>query len=460
MFTAHRVHAIVAVLLCPLMAQAQTQVLLLNQTLVDNEFLFGPGTFTRGQRVITANAGQRSVQGISPAETTLVCDDANVTDRFITVENFGSGTGSDEREALVANLTVDGAEPVPTYPWVDTAELALSARGATYDSDGIELDGDLARVSRVTVQNFRGIGVTSRLAQSYLDNLTVQKCHTGVKLGTSDVTVSDSIIRGMRDYGIWVADTVGNCYSSNNHVFGAEWAFFNGGGNNLRCVNDIYADARWGYFSVGGNASRVQLTSCFAQHISNTAMATGNGADHSFVNCSIDVMVSQLYTPTSTQFTAIGLELAGHSHTWTGGYINLRSYAYGGSYTNTAAKCGVLVNANDCKIDTRLGDWDDRNDTVGVRVESAITGGDFRFRTGGYDYSDGNGGFEHANERLIIVSNTGLVGTTWRFEGPGLDTTNIGKYLDIESGWSTTNSFTFVNTTTGATVTINNGAAY
>lgn len=448
-------------------AAAQTSVLIINSngsSLVDNQFLFGLGSFTRTQRVMTSASGQRSIQGVSPAETTLLCDDANVTDRFITVENFGSGATDDEREAFVANITVDGAESVPATPWTSTSELALSAVGATYDSDGIEIDGDLGRVSHVTVQNFRGIGVTSRLAQSYLDSMTVQKCHTGVKLGTSDNTVTNSIIRGIRDYGIWVADGVGNCYSANNHVFGMEYAFYNGGGSAIHCVNDIYADARYGYFSVGGGGSRVTLTGCFFQHISNAAITTGSGADHTFMNCMVDVPYSQLFSgsnPAGGQFTAIGVSLGGHSNTFTGGYITLRNYAVAGSITDTAANCALLVTGNNCKVDTVIGDFDDRTDSVACRVTAAIKGGDFKIRTWGYDsYDTTAGGFEHANERLLIVSPNTLIGTTWRFEGPGLDTTNIAKYLDIGAGWSTTNTFIFTNTTTGVSVTVSDGAAY
>jgi hypothetical protein len=41
-----------ALLLCPPIAQAQTQVLIINQTLVDNTNFFGPGDYTLTSAVI------------------------------------------------------------------------------------------------------------------------------------------------------------------------------------------------------------------------------------------------------------------------------------------------------------------------------------------------------------------------------------------------------------------------
>ena len=69
-------HVIIAAwLLCPMAAYGQTQVLLINQTLLDNQRFYGPGSFTR--TAISLSAGQ-ALLGLG-AGTTAIHSDATVT---------------------------------------------------------------------------------------------------------------------------------------------------------------------------------------------------------------------------------------------------------------------------------------------------------------------------------------------------------------------------------------------
>jgi hypothetical protein len=431
----------------------------LRQSLIDDEFVFGMFNGKRTQRVLTSLPGQGQLVGLGWKDSIIIAADS-VRDRFVTVENFGSGTTSDGRFALVADLKIDGGEPVPQFPWVSKSELALSTRGATFKADGVELDGQHARTERLWVTRFRGIGITTRLGEAQHREHLITQCHTGIKYAASDSALYDSIITGMRDYCEWIPSGAGNCQSSGNHLYGAEYASYNQGGHDYRGTHNVYADCRYGYYGdvIGASSLKSTLTACLFQHCARAAL-TFKSSDGNAMNCIVNVPLGIDNKETDGPFLTYGVDLQGLQGTFIGGSINLTKYKFSGVTGNfTAAAAALRITGNNCKVDTILTDVDARSDSTGVVVDAGIKGGNFRFRC--YGFSPLTSGFAEPNERLLKVNNTGLVATTFVFEAPGLDTTNPGKYLDIGGGWSTTNSFTFTNTTTGASVTINDGAAY
>ncbi len=70
--------------------------------------------------------------------------------------------------------------------------------------------------------------------------------------------------------------------------------------------------------------------------------------------------------------------------------------------------------------------------------------------------------FHGADERLLVIDNIGLVDNRFVFQGPGIDTANPGKYVDVANNWKlgagSTNSIRLINTTTGAEADLINQA--
>jgi hypothetical protein len=434
---------IATLLLSPLVVQAQTQVLLVNQTLVDNEFIFGITSQTKTQRVL--DSSHKALLGISPALSEILFPaDGTVTTRAVYIP-------STALHWRVSNVTLNGQYTVGQGTQSNVTEIA----------HGVENDGHSTRIEGAVIKGFRGNCVQADHWTIVRDN-DVSAGFTGIKIDHVDCMVTDNWVHGQRDAGIWVAIGAGNCFSSGNHYFGCN----NGdgeGGKHVETANsagaacrvdtagafrgngDIYADS---YYGVLCGGSVCEFSNCYLQH--NTFRDVKfTGAGNELHGCVINAMprTEEYPNTVSVEFVSERCGMFGGTLEMTGDPLHLM---------NPTPSVGIRISGDNCRVETRLIDDDDLNGTIGIHIAAAVEGSDLDIRTWG---------FHQSNERIVKVD-IGVVpkGVRWVFRGEGIDTVGttetdgIRKYIDIDANW--TGSIEFVDTTTGARIPLTEGAAY
>ncbi len=395
---------------------------------------------------------------------TVLVDETNVPNvtvrgaaRFVTVENFGSGTITDGRYANVAGLFIDGNQPLPTIPWTSAEEIQLSHFGSSHTADGVALDGEFPTAQNLFVQKFRGIGIAHQLADGRIFDCVVRSCHVGVKLPSSDTEIRGCRLYNNRDACLWIAKDSGNCQSLNNHCYGARIACYNEGGFPFRATNDTYADAFVGYLANGASNQGV-LTNCLFQH--NTArdvVFTSGAIGCHLVGCVVNVQREVEggdfvgASPAIPAYTGkVGIQIDAERCSIRGGTVELYDWAHPLHTKTGDASEAIWINADLCTVETVLVDNDGVNGSIGIRVLGARKGLKIDCTTSGF----------HQSSDRIIVFNTTLaqkaIDVTLRVSG--ITTKDIDNYVDIGVGW--TGSFRVVNTATGETISFVEGTAH
>jgi hypothetical protein len=375
--------------------------------------------------------------------------------RFVTAQYFGDETPP----ALISGLTIDGQKH--TVGLQDIGQGANSS--LPFVSDGIELENQLGRIEGNFIKGFRGSAVVAGHVHLVRNN-QIGFGFTGIKVASADVMVTDNIVYAMRDAGLWVAQDSGNCSSNGNHYFGCN----NGdggspifehqptpqsigaacridGAGSFHGTSDIYADSYYGVYCGGWVA---QFSNCFFQHNTHRdVLFLGAGCE--LHGCVINAMrrTTEYPNTVSVEFANERCGMFGGSLEMTSEFLHLTSHS---------ASVGFKISGDNCRVQTRLIDNDGLDGTTGVHIAAAVKGSDLDIRTWG---------FHQTNERIVKVdSSVDPVGVRWVFRGEGIDTVGstetdgIKKYIDIDTGWS--GSIEFVNTTTGASIQLTEGAAY
>jgi hypothetical protein len=279
-------HLITVFVLC-LPAAAQTKVLLIQggDTLIDNSFIYGAGSFTRAQLAIP-DSGTRGVHGLGPGASTLLAD-AAVVDRFITTAGF-PGTAVDY--ANVSGLNIDGNKiSTAAHPYV--GQETNSGEWAQADvANGVELYARFGRVTDCRIRGFRGNGATittpgndPQWGFTQVDNCLIIQNFVGVYASSSDQRYINNVIANSRNAGIKIANAAGAVQTSGNHVYGAHRAYWNLGGDGCHSVNDYFADAYEGIHLAFGAQSN-NFTNCLVQHCWQKAAYIAD-ARNSFTGC-------------------------------------------------------------------------------------------------------------------------------------------------------------------------------
>jgi hypothetical protein len=432
-----------ALLLCALAAQAQTHVLLINQTLVDNEFIFGITSQSKTQRVLDST--HKALLGISPAQSEILFpNDGTVTARAVYVPSMAL-------HWRVTNITLNGQYVVGQGSQSNVTEIA----------HGVENDGPSTRIQGNVIMGFRGNCVQAEHWTIVRDN-DISAGFTGIKIIHPDCMVTDNSVYGQRDTGIWVATDAGNCHSAGNHYFGCNNG--DGEGNKhvettnsagaacridtagaFRGTGDIYADS---YYGVRCGGSICQFSNCYFQHNTHRDVLF-TGAGNELHGCTINAM------PRTEEYpNTISVEFVGERSGMFGGTLEMTGDEL--HLSDPAPSVGFKISGDNCRVQTRLIDNDGFNGTIGIHIAAALEGSDLDIRTWG---------FHQSNDRIVKVD-TGVVpkGVRWVFRGEGIDmvgtteTDGIKKYIDIDADW--TGSIEFVNTTTGARIPLDEGEAY
>jgi hypothetical protein len=451
--------------------------------------------FAVGQYIFVTNAGSNNIvraRLTNVTGTVLTLDSTDVAggssvsgatvrggDRFVTVYNFGEASIYNGQRANTANITIDGNQPVPTYPQSDGTEKDLSPWGATYTADGIGLDGQLATVQNVLVHHCRGIGIAHQQGDGRVLDSEVYNCHTGIRVPSSDMEIRRCRIYACRDACLFLARDSGNIQSTDNHCYGSRIACYNEGAFPYRATGDTYADAWIGYFgSVYG--IRTVITNVLFQHNTTRDCVFSNYAC-SLEACVVEVMrdvqtYNQFASPTALvpnyADKKVGVELDGENCSIRGGVIELNNWINEGVphiVTGDGAEA-IRVTADGCVIETDLRDSDTVNGSIGIRISGARKGLKVDCFVAGFDGT--KDGFEGTNDRILkftgTANNSQGLDITLRGDfqkniknddDMPSETDGVEKYIDIATGtW--TGTIRFINTRNGDIRVLTHGHAY
>jgi hypothetical protein len=456
-------------------------------------FLYGEDTYAQlPQQVITTENPNLFGSGIG--RTVLECDAENVTDRFITVEDYGDGTLADARSPSVCNMTIDGMETtMPASPAGSVAEVGNGTSfGGTKVSDGIELDGGWASTNNVYVKRFRGIGVSARVGGSSHSRVWSERNYTGIKLTTSDQAVADSFCFDNRDSGLEIAASAGNCQASQVHCYGNRIACCNHGGQAFRAQNCTFADSTIGYLghSTGSGSTYSTLTNVlFNKNWCRCAIVRGSYT--TLTGCTVLVQPKvdeSLFTAAGTgsqhnnvtglpdHTGCVGLDIRAPHFTMRGGVIRLTptSEGYQGTNPTTGTEAvwirdfeSGIYHGDYCTIKCPLIDNDGIAGSIGIRVTGTRKGLRVDCEIG-LQTADNNN-WKDTNSRVLVADTATMTDCQFIFRGEQSDLlTDPGKYVDLANDWGSSdginvnlnNSVTLIRSDTGATLALNGLDAY
>lgn len=361
-----------------------------------------------------------------------------MTIRFVTVENYGSGTDVDGRFALVSGLTIDGfrfanQSTSPSEPFV---------------ADGVELDGQYPRIEGNIIWRFHGTAAACGHGTRVHQN-TIAFAFAGISLANSDSMVSDNFVYGHRDECLLIEAGSGNNHTSNNHFFGSgNYVARNNGGGGWHSSNDIFADAAYGIHNGGHGCAFVgaKVQHCYKSGIKETSNS------NAYTGCMVD---AQLKVGPSAPDGCIGVEFIGDRNRFIGGKIELTNWAVHVPPEHpepVAADAAVQCNGDACVFDTKLVDNDDENGSIGHKIPSAVNGQKIRYETYG---------FHDPTDRIFVMTGdaaTNSDGLDLEFRVAGRTSKALADYFDIGTGW--TGSIVVKDIDAGTTTPLTEGQAY
>jgi hypothetical protein len=407
-------------------------------SLFDSEYTIGRTTADppelTARTLNSSNPARKNFLGISPIESKVLVD-SSVAGTVPSPGTFITNSAS-TRHMEVSRVHIDGQ--------------GSAGEGTSVDhvTNGIELTGHNCRVERCLIENIDGNAIVLQ------DN---QYAHDNVILGAInciEVTSSDSHVTNHRDAagfqnaGLLISSG-GHTIVSGNHFYGGKYALYDGSsGGGTQSSGNTWADAHFGVY-YHGDAHNGTFTGDRVQHCRTRGMYVA-GDNMSCVNCLVDAQLQVDESGVDGITNSIGVEVLGDRFTYLGGKIELKDYSSGGHTNPIVANCALKVAGDNCRIVTRLIDFDGLSGSIGMRTSGAILGGYFEFDVFG---------FLHANDSLLVIDNAGLKACTFIFKGPDLDTATPGTHVTVPAAWKEAgsgNSITIINTTTGAQVELDN----
>lgn len=450
------------------------------QTNVDRNplpYTIGKVTLTRPQQVL---GSKQSLRGLSAEESKLL-PSAAVTGgvAFITTPSWPDGPldiGPVELITIDGNQTIDhGPEDVdnqsPDWPGNEDAAVA----------DGVKIGTAHPRVRFAKILNWRGTAVYATFAAGSAGNRSIKvehnlirKAFTGINV-VADTEVIGNTIIACRDYGLTNPNGAGNVTLMGNHWFGCNGETTTGvydgicvymqSASGWRIVGNAMADSHYGFVASGGGSHTTTLTGNTFFKNSICALQFRSGATNFIVDgCTINV-------PPGTSDAAfddiMGIELqAGVQRIFISNCTICLDGVQAAGLPGTplaGRSTAVYVAADGMSLsNVLLQDFGHpAGKATGIHIPSQIDGFKADFRVWGFEAG--------AGDVLLDIDVNTIKGCDITIRGNSedsdsfpsdVDATAAANYVDIPSGWDSTNSIRLINEANGDVFPLVTGTAY
>jgi hypothetical protein len=403
----------------------------------DNVRYFGKGTFSKPQIVLPVGKG---IGGVSNRESILSPNGTVIGGAtFITHSNFPNTL---QAIGDVHNIWIKGTS------WSGEAE---HFENNAIVHHGIGLFSEHSIASGVKVSGFRGTGI--RVRDNVIGN-EVFNCYTGIQTCGSDIRVMDNLVWACRDVVFDILPNNSQIQSSGNHYFGINGQTVGGvfdgkciqavGTTSIGLTGDTYEASHYGYYGNGDHY--VRIVGCQFQRLTIRSLFT-NGSMHVIVGC-------MFYIPVSTdheQFDdTVGVVLVGNRNTISASMFQLSDDIMPGTpgtqgVRNVATALRVSGHQTKC-MDCIFQNF---NAPVGKSRAIHLVGG-----VTGFTANPMIWGYEGSGDVVLAVDSNTIKGVRVEIHGnsidsPGFNPADIGQYVNIPSGWDSTNCITLIDDATG-----------
>lgn len=344
----------------------------------------------------------------------------------------------------------DGFKTLADIPWTDPADIARSPFGVSAEGVSGKLDNavpgaDYPTARNQIAQNYWGAAFITKTGDGRIVNCIGRHSYVGVRLGSSDSSITDTYCIDNRDAGLWINANAGNCKSSNTHAYGARIACYCSG-SAFRATQDTYADSFVGFLGdwQGSGANQTILTNVLFQH--NTAAdCVFKASGCHMVNCIVNVMRDE------QKYNTFNLPGFWSSSRKFGVYLGSRCSIEGGTVEllkfSTHALSGngaeaVWVAGDDCVIQTHFVDDDGIEGSTVARIKGGRRNLKIEATLTGFS--------QHGDRILVFDENASVNGLdeTIRVDG----SRPVTEYVDASADWHGT--ATVIDTKHNVTMTI------